>query len=544
MSKLDKYFENWMSIFRTYYNLPLLIKVFFFVAIVFGTVIRLQNLFHYGYYFDTVYTQYNWGKVGFEIGIFEFWKSYDGFFDYSFLSLILETVLYSISRLFTETATGFVVALKSFNWFVEICLVGYVFRLVRKYSPEKNLRVKYSISFFLGGLIYCLPSLWFVSAVWGQNDTLISLLGAISLELIFLKPANENNNLAKEKKFGNIISIFRDRFFWSGLVFAFGFWIKQQIIMILPVLMIYHLKGKTWWDILNIILWSSPVFLCFALGLRYFEVSDFAATRNIGLVGLVFISVSLFAFVGKLDRWVYARRQGFGFLIVSLSILIPCLALNYIRTGSTMFAVVGRLNISSNGAANLWRLLGVDGDASQPLLNVNGQELLTISSVGILIYTVVMLVLYLNYQHISWRRLFSNDIKNLQSLVTRALTFKDAITITTISSGAYFMFFTKMHSRYLHFFIVFSILSLAFLKFSKLFMWWLVIVLFVHFAYFLNQLGVYYDQNNPYPGWIIEIIESFNSEYWSYWKFSSLISLLGILKLHSLAIKILKILPK
>jgi hypothetical protein len=76
----------------------------------------------------------------------------------------------------------------------------------------------------------------------------------------------------------------------------------------------------------------------------------------------------------------------------------------------------------------------------------------------------------------------------------------------TILGGAYFLFMTKMHSRYLIWSLVFGFISFAIFSNTKYWKKSLLSILIINLGYFLNQLKVYADWNNNIL-WVDFIVE-------------------------------------
>ncbi len=201
--------------------------------IILGSFFRIYHLFFTGYFFDIIETQYVWGKAASELGILNFWKNYDGFFDYMPLSVVLEYLIYNLSRIFGDTQFYFNFLLKTLNLVTDIFISGIIFYLpklikVKTITKENRLLVS--------SIFYLVPSVWFVSNVWGQNDSLVVLLGLISMILLFVK------NPTKERDFNA---------FLSGGILSISFWVKQQAILFVPVIYLYLLLNKEYKKLLN-----------------------------------------------------------------------------------------------------------------------------------------------------------------------------------------------------------------------------------------------------------------------------------------------------
>lgn len=523
---------------NNFQQLNIYIKVFVILSLVFGTLIRIFNLFNLGFIFDMVTTQYAWGKAGWEMGYFGFWKDYNGFFDYWPVTLLIEIIIYGLSLPFGGTAQNFVTIAKLFNWSVEIifCMVLFYISIDRdktSFSKEEEKQApldKCDRAYINACLAYILPSLWFVSGVWGQNDTLVAFL---TFSVICLLYKNRDSIHVADR----LPVFYKDSMFWTGVFLAFTFWIKQQAILILPVLIVYHLYQKSWKNILNFIIWLTPFIVSFIYGAILYANGKWELTAIIGGCILLAGTLVMFIFINKNDNWVNVRRQAFGFLTTTSIILIPLLFLNYQRVGSTTFSVFGRTDNVANGGATFWGLIDVNGFGSDYLLKIFSGGI-SVNLAGYLIYLMLMTTLL-------WK-LFDLDIKkvrtmNLQNIFSKQITLRQFILLMFLNTTSYFLFFTKMHSRYLHFGIIFGLLSLAFLTSSKQWKSWLILTTVFSFGYFLNQIAMYsiaiFGLSSDQPRWVYDLLAMFG---FSPWKLSSLITLISLFYFYQILLVIVK----
>ena len=91
-------------------------------SLVLGSYIRYDNLHNLGYIDDTVNTQFVWAKSAWEMGLTNFWSSYQGFYDYQPGALLLLYILMAVSATFGGAPEAFVFALKVFNWVTDVGL--------------------------------------------------------------------------------------------------------------------------------------------------------------------------------------------------------------------------------------------------------------------------------------------------------------------------------------------------------------------------------------------------------------------------------------
>ncbi len=547
-----------MSVFKSslsflwvnFQKMPTIYKLWFLYALVLGSYVRYINLNNFGYYYDTISTQYSWAKSGFEMSYFGFWKNYPDFFDYLPFSLIYEIFIYSIAKVFGGGEVAYIHVLKSFNWLSELILTFFTIYVVLK-EVEKLQKLKQETInwiFNLGSIIYIAPSLWFVTALWGQIDSLIPLITWISIYLLYL--GHENQGRAQ-------VPFYRDCLFWSGIIFGIAFWTKQQSVLTLPVLFIFYLSGKNWKLLgkaavrigLNIILsvllnglgvlyGMSQNLVSFGTvnGLWYFNGLDFILKYlpyTISL-NLLVILWQLLNHQNQKTTWQQLIRQIFGFTIFSSLIVIPLLFVNIARFGTTLFAVASRDNLVTKGGHTFWSIFYSDEKDSYALLSL-GPAKLSISIAGYLAYFALMGVLLyffykLNFQDI-WTDLKSLSAKLVQTIrrrpttlynwhvnkiFTKPIRLVDFALLMTINCSLYFFFFTKIHSRYLHFAIVFSLISLIFLVLYKGWRWFLLILVFFHLGYFINQVNIQGD-GNSIPQWPRDFVNYEERNYTVYW---------------------------
>lgn len=413
------------EIWCKYNKLPLWCRVLIAGCIAFGSVIRYVNLFNLGFTFDMVATQYQWGKNGFEMGYFSFWRDYKGFFDYTSLSLLFEILVYWISLIGGGSAQAFVTTLKLVNWLVDILFCYGVWRVVdsQNFLDESHQKKLYACL----ALLYASPVLWFISAVWGQNDTLIVLGGLIAIYL------------ARHKQYWR-----------SALVFTITFWIKQQVILIIPTLAIVILTQQH-----SEQTFSKKVYLKVYL-------------RIVAVYVLVFLGISLFLYT-------------------------PLAFLDLNRAGNSAFAAFLREDRIGFGASTFWTLVNIAGKGSQPLF------FLTVTIWGYIIFLLCTVF-----------------VGHLMVQKKQQITWLDLSVFTTVCTSSYFLFVTKMHSRYLHFGVLWACISLVFLLKNNLqkdatqriqVVQWITGMVVMFTGYTLNQIGSFavtsvWGFDNPDPSWV------------------------------------------
>ena len=219
------------------------------VCLVVGTAIRLANLFHLGFVFDTTETQHTWAMFANQMGLFNFWKNYAGPFDYAPGSLLLLMGIKAVASWFSQSAVAFVAGIKLLNWAADMSIAWCAYWLARRSgNPQRGIMV--------AALVYILPSLWFVSSVWGQIDSPVMAMVLWSVVLL-----HDGVSRAQPGKF------WQNRVFWSGVLWAIAYWIKMQAVLILPVFILIYLsqqaRTKVRWHITGILAVCVPMLVVF-----------------------------------------------------------------------------------------------------------------------------------------------------------------------------------------------------------------------------------------------------------------------------------------
>lgn len=598
---LNKIFSDLKVNFQ---RLDLLTKTLVLICIFFGSLVRFRGLFELGYYFDMVETQYTWGKFAHNMGGFWiFWRDYPMYqhFDYPIISLIYENFLYLLSLPFGGTQEVFVSILKCVNWLVDIILILFLYHIwqINKNKDSENTDQQNSVKqiFLLLSLVYILPSIWFVSAIWGQNDTLIVLLSLACVWILFTKekeqkleqdlsnPKNNLNSSSKQEYISKISknsnlpqklkivtnhgqtsflgTIFLDKYFLAGSFFAISFLVKLQPVLILPIIFLYFFLQKTWLEILKLAFWVLPFLILLGFGASFYSqdqvfysnsltqssilqslfkfsgfnsslISNWQIAAIIGgivlilaLLGLIISEIRDFLDSKKYSdsvSWLKLRRWALGFFLVFNILNLPLLALNYQRLARVIFAPFIRADQVSFGAANLWNLLGKDGKGSDILINfgnIMGTNLgININFAGYLIFIALNAFILYKILDLDFSKIRTLKLK---VILGKNLELSDLIYFMMIFTSSYFLFLTKMHSRYLHFGIILSFVSYLFLpksfEYKKS---WLIASIFLNLAYFFNQMVVF-SANNRNPFWVNNLGQSFNLNLMN---LSSLISLI------------------
>jgi dolichyl-phosphate-mannose-protein mannosyltransferase len=265
------------------------------IALILVSAVRWLNLFNLGFSYDTNLF-FLWGSVPLQQGFANFWRDYTELFDYLPGSVYLFMLISWIAQVAELNHTNFVVILKIFNWIFEIGFSLIVYYVSRRYGGSSRVT-----SLILAVLTYCLPAFWFVSNVWGQIDTPVVVLSIISVILIYR--AVEAKSIEQQNKYA----------FLSGVTFAIGFWIKMQLILLLPIMALFHL---TW--------------------------------RNRDVL----------------------VRQLLGAGLVSLVVIAIPLVVNPWRLVEVMLVPFTRSEVVSRSAYSLWRLIGTSNNSHDDLIKI------------------------------------------------------------------------------------------------------------------------------------------------------------------------------
>lgn len=426
------------------------IGLFFLLALIIGTWIRYVNLFDLGFYFDTIETQYDWATTANSNGILKFWREFEGFFDYLPGALYLLTSIKWLSQFIGNDPSAFVLLLKLFNWIADISLIVLIAYVGKKYGNYTKLQLQ-----ILSGTLYLLPALWFVGGVWGQIDTFIVFLILLSIVLLF-----------REKETDHISSPFyKSPGFYSGIILGIGLWIKLQVLLIIPVLILFYCIVRK---------------------------------RNIFL------------------------KQIFGFFIASVVIILPPLIINAHRLGQNLIQPYMRDDDVSKRAATLWGLLGFTDKGSDPIV-IFGDHALTVATTGMILYTIAMLIFVIRFQRLSFR-----SFPKLQKIFPKDMTFFDFALVFAISSSLYFMLFTKMHSRYLHIGLLFAIVAGVALKYKKRAISLFIISIILSLSYTYNHMYVYIIDDMPRTEWINTIYELYKGDHFLTISFINILCIIGL----------------
>lgn len=466
---------------------------FALISFVFFSFIRFQNLFHEGYYYDTVVTQHAWAKEAMERGIFDFWKNTNQGIDYPPVALIFITFIKKIANIFSAHELFFVTCLKFFIFLFDVFAAYFLF----KFTLKKTQNLHFSL--FLSSLFYASPAVWFVGSVWGQIDTPLLFLSLLIFPLIFNLPV----------KF---------QFFVGGF-FAILMMVKLQVFLLIPAIFL-ALCPKI--DKQTLQTFFKKIFLSFLpllvilasliiIGLLMIQAKITTREDAMSFFNqkyaffLVFFAILppiiqyfLFNFKTKLESF------SFGFTSIFSIIYILFSSFNFIRTNFVLFQPFLREDVVTNSGWNLWGVLEYRGSASQ-----NFFLFLPISKLSLLAFFLVFILSFfwvLNLKFYPKIKLFKQNLT--QFFTISQLNLQQIFSLIFIQTGAYFIFMTKMHSRYFHTAILTAFFLLSF-KWKHQFFLFLGVFL-INFAYFLNQLSTYYYQISfsPKPNFLFPWMKS------------------------------------
>lgn len=373
--------------------------IYFCLSLVLFYVIFNSYFFKLGFKFDTIETQYLWGKSFFENPI-SFWRNYSGFLDYQFLGIFLDAIFYAFSLLFSGSNLAFVNTIRIVSVFSAFIFVIISYKNLKKRNTRAEA-ILYSLSFIF------LPIFFFTSIIWGQFDILL-ILNIISMLYCIEK--------FKEKDIYKII---------LGLNICVALFIKMQSIIILPAIVVYlFIKYGSLKKIL----------------LNFYEKS-FLLSFGAGLV---------------------------------LGLFLP-LYINFVRTLYTLFQPFLRAEEFSSGGYNIWFLFVQNPYSSSKTLTLSGVTFSPSLVVYIVLFTAFLAIYFL------YRK--------------REVRLDFLYGMSAISALLYFLFATKMHSRYsllgivlLYFYITYSTIKKSVLL--------IIALILLNISYFINQYDIF---NYWYP---------------------------------------------
>jgi len=206
-----------------------------------------------------------------------------------------------------------------------------------------------------------------------------------------------------------------------------------------------------------------------------------AVALSIKLQGAMFIPIYLLFLILIRDR-----RGVINFFIGAASVFtlinLPFLLVNSQRTEFVFMQPFLRGDVISNGAATFWTMFPQISKPTDVLISI-GSVNLTVESLGTIILGVVLIVLLL----LTWKKYHKDFSKQITEV-----GLKTFIDLMIIMNTTYYLFMMKMHSRYEHFAVLVSIISVAMMKKSKARTIQIILTIIYICFYTLNQVSVHY----------------------------------------------------
>ena len=402
----------------------------------FGTWIRFQNLFHRGFVFDTGIF-YEWGSQALDMGFMNFWRDYQEWLDYLPGAIYVLMGLVSIGRIWADNHEAFVIVLKTMNWMFDIGMVLMIYYISQNYTKLPRLQ-----SLLWAAGVYALPAFWFNSGVWGQMDGMIVTLGVCGILLYFQAVKHSER------------SWWRSYAFWSGVVLAIAFWIKLQVVLFLPILVLAHLSVRNYKVLLH---------------------------------------------------------QVIGFLTTSVLIALPAFMANALRLGGNLVAPFYRDDMISRGAASIWTLIGLDQKITDPLITINDQSFISIGTLAMLIYAVFMLIFFLNYYSVKVNlQLLKQHLSDLiRRFFPRGMKITEYFYLTFVLTFAYFIFMPRMYARYLYpAAITVWVFTVGFAG-TRARRGLILLGIGLNLSFWLNMMDVYTFWGYDQPEWVMQSVNAF-----------------------------------
>ncbi len=482
-------------------NYKSLIYLIIFILFFLGVYFRVATFNNYGFYFDTVYTMYNWAKIVDENGYFSFWQNFDvlsknyeiDYFDYLPFSIGYIYLIYILSKATSfifnlESQLSFVFTLKFLNFICDLILIYIIYELL------KNIGIKSHIfRLLISVLIFSLPSIWSISVMWGQLDVFVVLLVLVLL----------NRLLGKRK-----ITYF-ESFLW-GIFFAILLNFKVHVLIYLPIILYLFVNNEFGFHI-----WKKYVFIWILL---IANVVLIIGVNILNLQSLIFI-LYLLAFILIIylarfnDRFV---RFSSGMFLGIISILSVFFNVNFTLYTNNILGFMTKEDVVSMYAANLWLVFGFLSETPTVDAFVFGINVKYLFCIVNLLF--ILLLFYLSYKIIK-------------------LQGKNSRNVLVFIYFIYLIFFiytsTKMHSRYLIYAILPATVFLFILYHKKmdksLFVVFVIItsiLVLLHLLFFLNQVYVFFDNYSYDNTKFIESINFFSLEQISIFLLFTIISLI------------------
>ena len=225
---MTSFTKFWNSLKEDFLALTSIYKTILIILFIFGFLARFINFFHLGYVYDLISTQYAWAKSATDNGFISFWRDYTDSLDYLPGAIYVGMAINYISKFFGLFGVGgneygFVFVLKFFNALNDILFAGLLYFIGKKYTRLEGAKL-----FITPIISFLLPSLWFISSVWGQFDTFPVNLCIITTLLLYRTRETDMVTFATV----------------AGLIYGFCFWFKLQSILLFPPLILFFITTK------------------------------------------------------------------------------------------------------------------------------------------------------------------------------------------------------------------------------------------------------------------------------------------------------------
>lgn len=409
---------EFLKITKADFNIGYKTAILFSVLIFIGTIARFWNLFNLGSYYDTIATQYLWGKYQFENGVFEFWKNYPGQFDYMPGAYFIDYVVYAVSSLFGGTEQQFVTVLKIFNWFWDMVWVFLVYFSAKAFNRSNRF------SLLIASLAYAMPSVWIVTAAWGQMD---SFVGVLAIGAVYSYYLSGKDFLNRKKRI----------FLWflSAFLIVFGYLVKPTAAVVVPVIFLLIFQRKDW-------KFTVPLFLNFIVVWGMFFALPLSA--NLERVHKILL-------IPFQDGSAHSQGASLWYLL-NFNGTASEIILGFEKYGLTI-SFVSRLLILFITAVIVFKYFNLAEGFKQKLF----------------------------LRPLNW------IIEIFTKIFRKEISFQFLTAFTLIFTFSAFLFGTRMHSRYLIVSIMVSFVYLAVHK-SKNSLNLFFLLMLMHVAFFLNQI--------------------------------------------------------
>ena len=186
-----------------------------------------------------------------------------------------------------------------------------------------------------------------------------------------------------------------------------------------------------------------------------------------------------------------------GFALMSFVILITPFMANSSRLNDMIFQPELKEDSINRGVATFWPLVDVDGKGKSRIILEYQEYRVSVQDFALHIWLLIIGIFVLKEGN------YLRNIRNFGFLKEKLSPF-NIFSLITISSMTYYLFFTKMHSRYMHTAIIFSIAMLVSYYGKSAFVKFFYIVVLLNLSYFLNQM---YILGNPEIAWVRSFLD-------------------------------------